>query len=87
MAIAQNVGTMLTALLPALFAYVAPPGSTDIPTKIGAITLVITAISAFACWTARETYRIPLKQLGEKNAVPMSKAEYDAARAQSLAKS
>jgi len=87
MAIAQNVGTMLTALLPALFAYVAPPGSTDIPTKIGAITLVITAISAFACWTARETYRIPLKQLGEKDAVPMSKAEYDAARAQSLANS
>ena len=27
MAISQNVGTMLTALLPALFAAVAPPGS------------------------------------------------------------
>ena len=31
MAIAQNVGTMLTALLPALFAAVAPPGSANMP--------------------------------------------------------
>ena len=31
MAIAQNVGTTITALLPALFATVAPPGSANIP--------------------------------------------------------
>src|SRR4029079_129566 len=38
MAIAQNVGTTITALLPALFATVAPPGSSNIPLTIGAIT-------------------------------------------------
>src|SRR5512132_4383295 len=45
MAISQNVGTTITALLPALFAIAAPPGSSDIPLKIGAITLAITAIA------------------------------------------
>jgi MFS family permease len=85
MAIAQNIGTMLTALLPALFAYAAPPGSIDIPTKIGTLTLLVTIISAFACWTTRETYRIPLANLGEKDATPTPKTEYDAARANSLA--
>src|SRR5207248_5818520 len=37
MAIAQNIGTLITALLPALFATVAPPGSTNIPLTIGAL--------------------------------------------------
>ena len=37
MAISQNIGTTITALLPALFATVAPPGSTNIPMTIGAI--------------------------------------------------
>ena len=27
----QNIGTAITALLPALFVAVAPPGATDIP--------------------------------------------------------
>src|SRR5208282_250219 len=34
MAIAQNIGTLITALLPALFATVAPPGATGIPFTI-----------------------------------------------------
>src|SRR6185295_15865493 len=34
MAIAQNVGTAITALLPAFFATIAPPGSVGIPMKI-----------------------------------------------------
>ena len=42
MAISQNVGTTITALLPALFAAVAPPGSTNIPMTIGAIAFGIT---------------------------------------------
>ena len=37
MAISQNVGTTITALLPALFAAVAPPGSTNVPMTIGSI--------------------------------------------------
>jgi len=48
MAISQNVGTMITALLPALFATVAPPGSANIPMTVGCIALAITAIASIA---------------------------------------
>ena len=84
MAIAQNTGTMLTAMMPALFAAVAPPGSTNIPLMVGSITLAVTAIAALAAWSARETYRVQLKDLGNPNAVPVSKVEYDQLRAQAL---
>ncbi len=82
MAIAQNIGTTITALLPALFASVAPPGSTNIPLTIGAITLAVTVIAAVAAWSARETYRIHLTDLGEPTAVPVDKEVYDRLRSQ-----
>jgi len=85
MAISQNLGTLVTALLPALFVAVAPPGSTDIPLKIGAITFAITLIAAIAAWTSRETYRVHLNDLGNPNAVPVPKPEYDQMRAQTMA--
>jgi MFS family permease len=85
MAIAQNVGTLVTALLPALFATLAPPGSTGIPFTIGCWTLGITVIAALSAWSARETYRIHLNDLGEPAAVPVPKQEYDRMRAQTLA--
>jgi len=81
MAISQNVGTTITALLPALFATVAPPGSANIPLTIGAITFAITVIAAVAAWSARETYRIQIKDLGQPNAVPVDKDVYDRMRA------
>ena len=76
MAIAQNVGTMVTALLPALFAAVAPPGSVRIPMTVGAITFAVTVISAIAAWSARETSRVRLDDLGNPNAVPDDDREY-----------
>jgi MFS family permease len=85
MAIAQNVGTMLTALLPALFATVAPPGSTNVPMTVGALAFGITAIASIACWSARETSRIHLKDLGEPGAQSVDKIEYDRLRQQSIA--
>jgi MFS family permease len=85
MAIAQNIGTTITALLPALFALAAPPGSTHVPLTVGAITLVITVISAVAATSARETYRIHLNDLGHTGAVSVDKQEYDRLRAQTLA--
>jgi MFS family permease len=85
MAISQNVGTTITALLPALFATVAPPGSTNIPLTIGAITFAITIIAAGAAWSARETYRIHIKDLGQPGAVPVDKGDYDRLRAASIA--
>ncbi|MCW2271044.1 Proline/betaine transporter [compost metagenome] len=84
MAIAQNVGYMFTALLPALFTAVAPPGSDNVPLLIGSITCVVTAISAIAAWSAPETYRTPLDQLGRGDAVALDKPTYDALRATSL---
>jgi MFS family permease len=85
MAIAQNIGTTITALLPALFAIVAPPGSINIPLKIGSITLGVTVIAALAALSARETYRIHLNDLGNRDAMPVPKPEYDRMRAETLA--
>ena len=85
MAISQNVGTTITALLPALFAAVAPPGSTNIPLTIGAITFAVTIISAVAAWSARETYRVHLNDLGDPNAVAVDKDAYDRMRAETMA--
>ena len=85
MAISQNLGTAATAMLPALFAYVAPPGATDIPLMVGSITLGVTAISAIAVWSARETYRIPMNELGNPDAVPVPEAEYERLRARAMA--
>ncbi len=85
MAIAQNVGTTITALLPALFAWAAPPGSASIPFTVGAIAFAVTLVSALAALSARETYRVHLNDLGDRNAAPVAKAEYDRLRAQSVA--
>ena len=83
MAIGQNIGTAVSAFLPALFTAVAPPGSSNIPLKIGAITLGVSAIAAIAAFTARETYRLRLNDLGNPDATPVPKDEYDRLRAQS----
>ncbi len=85
MAIAQNIGTTITALLPALFAAVAPPGAGNIPLTIGAITFGITAIAAVAAFSARETYRVHVHDLGHRHAVPVPAGEYGRMRSQSLA--
>lgn len=71
MAISQNVGTAASAMLPALFVAVAPPGATNVPLVIGSITLVVTLIAAYAAWTARETYRIRMSDLGNPDAKPV----------------
>ena len=84
MAIAQNTGTTITALLPALFAAVAPPGSTNIPLTVGALAFAVTVISAVAAMTTRETYRLRLHDLGHKDALSVDKGEYDRLRATEL---
>lgn len=84
MAIAQNIGTMLTAMLPALFAAVAPPGSENIPLVVGSIAFVITCVCALAAYIAPETHRIPMEDLGKSNAKPMTKEAYEANRQDSI---
>ncbi|MBD9529653.1 MFS transporter [Paracoccus sp. PAR01] len=85
MAISQNIGTTITAMLPALFATVAPPGSTNVPMIVGSIAFAITVIAAAACWSARETYRVRMEDLGNPNAVPVPVDDYDRLRNQALA--
>ena len=84
MAISQNIGTAVTALLPALFAAVAPPGATNVPSVVGAITFAITVVAALAAISARETYRIHMNDLGQAGAVPVDKADYDRMRDQAI---
>ena len=87
MAISQNIGTTITALLPALFAAVAPPGSSNVPLTIGCLAFAVTLISALAAMSARETYRVHLNDLGNLDAVPVSKSDYERMRALSAASS
>jgi MFS family permease len=84
MAISQNLGTLVTALLPAFFVAVAPPGTGNIPITIGSITLAICAISAISAWSARETFRVRMSDLGDPNAIPVPKADYERFRTQAL---
>ncbi|MDQ0458186.1 MFS transporter [Rhizobium paknamense] len=80
LAISQNLGTTATALMPAIFAAIAPPGSANIPWTIGMFALAVTAISALAALTTRETYRVRLEDLGNPGAAPADHPEYHAAR-------
>jgi MFS family permease len=84
MAISQNTGTTITALLPALFATVAPPGSANVPVTVGAIAFAITAVAAIAAYSARETFRLPVNDLGNSSAAPMAKQDYERLRAASF---
>jgi hypothetical protein len=60
---------------------VAPPGSTNIPLKVGAITFAITIVSAVAALSARETFRVHLNDLGDSSATPVNKRDYELMRA------
>ncbi|MCW2581419.1 MAG: major facilitator superfamily 1 [Klenkia sp.] len=79
-AVSQNIGTMITAFLPSLFAAIAPPG-TDVPLIVGSIVFGIGVVVAVAAFSSRETHRVALADLGEPDAVPLEKAEYDRLRA------
>ncbi|RQS10325.1 MFS transporter [Burkholderia sp. Bp8998] len=85
MAISQNIGTAATAMLPALFTAVAPPGAANIWFTVGAIAFGVTVIAALAALSARETYRIHMSDLGKPDAQPVGKTEYERLRAQALA--
>ena len=80
-AISQNMGLLITSFLPSLFAVVAPPGSANVPLTVGSICFGITVVGAIAAWSARETHRIPLNELGSPDATPVSPEEYASVRA------
>ncbi|MBD8827802.1 MFS transporter [Pseudomonas sp. CFBP 13602] len=80
MAISQNVGTLITAMLPVLFAAMAPPGSTNIPMVVGSLALGVCCIAALAAFCAKETYRIPLNELGKPGAAAVDPQAYERSR-------
>ncbi|HKS11897.1 MAG TPA: MFS transporter [Pseudomonas sp.] len=81
MAIAQNSGSMITAMLPALFAALAPPGSDNIPLLIGSLAFLITCICALAAYIAPETHHLAMEELGHPQARPLPSPVIDVARA------
>ena len=112
-AVAQNLGTLITAFLPAIYAVIAGPTPGDcvvdkkfapdvvLPSgetcraaadtieshvvwTIGSITLALAVVAAIAAFSARETFRTHLHDLGSNDAVPVPKEEYDQIRAIAL---
>jgi MFS family permease len=79
-AISQNLGTVISSFLPLIYAVVAPPGS-NVPLIVGSFTLAVGVIAAIAAFSARETHRIHMNDLGEPNAVPVPREEYERIRA------
>ncbi|MEV5837324.1 MFS transporter [Nocardia sp. NPDC052112] len=83
-AVSQNIGTAITAFLPTVYAIVAPPES-NVPLIVGAFTFGCAVIAAVAAFSARETFRIPLEDLGAPDAAPMSREDYSRLRAEAIA--
>jgi MFS family permease len=79
-AVSQNLGTLITAFLPTLYAVVAPGGS-NVPLIVGSFTFGISIIVAIAAFSARETFRVHLNDLGVKGAPEVPREEYDRLRA------
>jgi len=79
-AVSQNIGTLITAFLPSIYAAVAPPES-NVPLIVGTFTFGISIIVAIAAFSARETHRVRMDDLGAKDAPVVPRAEYDRIRA------
>jgi MFS family permease len=79
-AVSQNIGTAITAFMPSVFAAVAPSG-TNVTLIVGSFTFGFAMIAAIAAWSARETFRIRLDELGSRDATPVSLDDYMRLRA------
>ena len=109
-AVSQNLGTLVTAFLPAIYAALVGPTpaacvvdkkfqpdvaldtgltcrataesiESSVVWTVGSITLALAVIAAISAFSARETFRVHMNDLGSKDAVPVPKAEYDRIRA------
>jgi MFS family permease len=113
-AVSQNIGTLITAFLPAIYATLVgptpsacvvdkkfapdvtlPTGETcraaadaiegNVVWTVGGITLALAVIAAISAYSARETFRIHLNDLGVKGTQPVPKEEYERLRAEASA--
>jgi hypothetical protein len=53
----------------------------NVPLVIGGISFALAVVSAVAAWSAKETHRIHLDDLGRADAVPVPREEFERARA------
>jgi MFS family permease len=79
-AVSQNIGTLITAFLPAVYALVAPRES-NVPLIVGSFTFGIGIIAAVAALSARETFRVHMNDLGVNGAPEVPREEYERIRA------
>jgi MFS family permease len=113
-AVSQNIGTLITAFLPAIYATLVgptpsacvvdkkfapdvmlPTGETcraaadaienNVVWTVGGITLALAVIAAISAYSARETFRVHLNDLGVKGTHPVPKEEYERLRAEASA--
>jgi MFS family permease len=113
-AVSQNIGTLITAFLPAIYATLVgptpsacvvdkkfapdvtlPSGETcraaadaiegNVVWTVGGITLALAIIAAVSAYSARETFRVHLNDLGVKGTQPVPKEEYERLRAEASA--
>ncbi|MEI2775966.1 MAG: MFS transporter [Tetrasphaera sp.] len=87
MAVAQNLGTVASSAMSIVFAAIVPPGTSHrtIILVVGGLTFLLTVIAAIGAYLSPETYRMSRDDLGDPNAQPIPKDEYDRLRAESLA--
>ncbi|WP_448616729.1 MFS transporter [Modestobacter sp. URMC 112] len=78
-AVSQNIGTMITAFLPSLYGAIAPPES-NVPLIVGGFTFGIGVIVAVAAFSARETFRVRMDDLGRADAPVVPREEYERIR-------
>jgi MFS family permease len=79
-AVSQNIGTLITAFLPFLYAEIAGPED-NVPLVVGSFTFGISIIAAIAAFSARETFRVRMDDLGTKDAPVVPREEYERIRA------
>lgn len=79
-AVSQNLGTMVAAFFPVLFAAWAPPGS-NVPLIVGGFCVAIGIVVAVTAYTATETFRLEFDDLGIRGRAPLSREAYNSRRA------
>jgi MFS family permease len=82
-AVSQNIGTVITSFLPLIYAAITTKDS-NVPLIVGTFTFGCGIICATAAYSAKETYKIHMDQLGTKNAQPVPDHEYRRIREHAL---
>lgn len=85
MAIAQNMGTMVSSAMAFVFAAVAPPGSQNVWLVVGALTFGMCIVAFLGVLFSKETFRYRSDDLGVPGAQPVPAVEYERLRQQSIA--